>query len=42
VNEQRASGPVALTDGDRIRLGLALVVYRRGAGALTTERLPPD
>jgi DNA-binding winged helix-turn-helix (wHTH) protein len=42
VNEQRASGPVPLTDGDRIRLGLALVVYRRGAGALTTERLPPD
>ena len=42
VNEQRASGLVPLTDGDRIRLGLALVIYRRGAGALTTERLPPD
>jgi DNA-binding winged helix-turn-helix (wHTH) protein len=40
VNEQRVTAPVPLTDGDRIRLGLALVTFRRGAGALTTERIP--
>lgn len=40
VNERRVTAPTPLADGDRIRLGRALVTYRDVASALTTERIP--
>jgi pSer/pThr/pTyr-binding forkhead associated (FHA) protein len=41
VNNRRLTESIALTDGDRIRFGLAQVTFRSGASSLTTERLPP-
>jgi DNA-binding winged helix-turn-helix (wHTH) protein len=40
VNDRKVTEPTPLTDGDRIRFGLALVTYRSGGAAFTTERIP--
>jgi DNA-binding winged helix-turn-helix (wHTH) protein len=40
VNDQRVSGPTALSDGDDVRFGLVLVTYRAAAPAFTTKRIP--
>jgi DNA-binding winged helix-turn-helix (wHTH) protein len=42
VNERRVTEPTPLADGDRVRLGLALVTYRSVTSAFTTERIPPE
>jgi hypothetical protein len=39
VNERRVTEATLLADGDRIRFGRALVIYRRVASAFTTERI---
>jgi DNA-binding winged helix-turn-helix (wHTH) protein len=40
VNERRLAGPTALADGDRVRFGLALVIYRTTPPAMTTAPIP--
>jgi hypothetical protein len=42
VNEHKVTKPTPLEDGDRIRLGLALVTYRSVRAALTTEQIPVE
>jgi DNA-binding winged helix-turn-helix (wHTH) protein len=40
VNERQLAGPTALADGDRVRFGLALVIYRTTPPAMTTAPIP--
>jgi DNA-binding winged helix-turn-helix (wHTH) protein len=42
LNDRRIKGPQGLSDGDQIRFGLALVTYRSGTPAYTTERIAPE
>jgi DNA-binding winged helix-turn-helix (wHTH) protein len=40
VNDRRLAGPTALAHGDRVRFGLALVIYRTTPPAMTTAPIP--
>jgi DNA-binding winged helix-turn-helix (wHTH) protein len=40
VNERQVAGPTALADGDRLRFGLAHVIYRTTPPAMTTVPIP--
>lgn len=42
VNDQRVSGPMSVSDGDRIRFGSLVFTFRRGGSPLSTDTVASE